>query len=100
MGDALELKNSLRALLTTKHIDWQHEKEWRFINETPGEPVRYDPSALRDVFVGARANAENVAKLRAICDQFPTTVRFHQLVLAHGTYKLRTEEEMMARATR
>jgi hypothetical protein len=81
MGDALELKNSLRALLTAKHIDWQHEKEWRFINEEPGQPVQYDPSALKDVLVGTRARVDNVAKLRAICDQLPTKVRFEQLVL-------------------
>lgn len=69
MGDALELKNSLRSLSNVKHIGWQHEKEWRYINEAPNQLVHYDPSALKEVFLGARATEENAAKLHAACDQ-------------------------------
>lgn len=94
MGDPVELKKSLMSLLTVKHIDWQHEKEWRFLNERPNQPVQYDPSALKNVIVGARASVENIAKLRAICDQLPTKVGFRQLVLMHGTYGLRSNDEI------
>ena len=100
MGDPLELKNSMKNMLTVKHIDWQHEKEWRFINEAPNQLVHYDPAALKEILVGARARRDNAERLRAICDQFPTKVKFDQLVLAHGTYKLRTEEEMIERMDR
>ena len=92
--DSVELQKSLRSLLMVKHVYWQHEKEWRFINEKPKQSVRYDPLALQDVVVGARASPENVAKLRAICDQLPTKVRFRQLVLMHGTYELRSDDEI------
>jgi hypothetical protein len=37
MGDPVELKKSLMSLLPVKHADWQKEKEWRFINETPNQ---------------------------------------------------------------
>jgi hypothetical protein len=93
MGDPVELQRSLLSLLTVKHIDWHNEKEWRFINEKPNQLVRYDHSALKDVIVGARASAENKSKLRAICDQLPTQVRFRQLVLKHGTYELRSDDD-------
>ena len=45
------------------------------------------------LFVGVRASAENASKLRAICDQLPTDVRFRQLVLKHGTYELRSDDD-------
>ena len=93
MGDPVELKTSLMNLLTVKHIDWQHEKEWRFINEKPNQLVRYDHSALKDVIVGARASAGHKSQVRAICDRLPTEVRFRQLVLKHGTYELRSDDE-------
>jgi hypothetical protein len=91
MGDPVELKKSLMSLLTIKRIEWQHEKEWHFINEKSKQLVRYDHTALKDVIVGARSTKNK--KLRAICDQLPMEVRFRQLVLKHGTYELRPDDD-------
>jgi hypothetical protein len=94
LSDSKEVAKSLMSLLTIKHTDWQHEREWRFINWKPNQLVGYDPAALKEILVGARASHENVARLRAICDQLPMKVRFRQFVLMHGTYQLRMDDEI------
>jgi len=42
-----------RAVLSTKHLSWAYEREWRIFAPQPG-PVRHGREAIKSVFLGAR----------------------------------------------
>ena len=48
-------------LLTSKHKNWQHEKEWRYSHNASDGFARYRMDSLREIIIGARAKPEDPA---------------------------------------
>jgi hypothetical protein len=42
-----------RAVLSTKHLSWAYEREWRIFAAEPGQ-VPHGPNAIRSIYLGAR----------------------------------------------
>ena len=87
------INKSMLKLVTTKHAHWKHEKEWRFINSKPNSPIKYQPSTLKEVIIGAKANPADTGKLRELCSRNYPHVKVRQFMLMHGTYRLQLADE-------
>lgn len=55
--DPLENKLSQKNFLTTKHIDWEYEKEYRFISAISGA-YNFEKRALRQIVLGLNCDSE------------------------------------------
>jgi len=88
-----EVHKALLKLVTAKHTHWKHEREWRFINLKPNQSVKYEPTSLKEILVGARASRDDAEKLHAICERLLGEVKVRQFILMHGTYRLQLDDQ-------
>jgi hypothetical protein len=94
LKDQKSVHHSLRKIATIKHTHWKHEKEWRLISDHPNKEVPYQPTSLREILIGAKAEAANIERLQQVCRSLPGDIRVRQFVLMHGTYELRFADEI------
>jgi hypothetical protein len=76
------------AVLTTKHTDWKHEREWRYLHDSANESVAYPSAALEEVIIGARTGHENHDELVATALKCNPEVRIREAIVIPRTYEL------------
>lgn len=68
-----KLEESVMARITRKRVEWQHEKEWRFVTGEKG-PKYYLDDALRRVYLGPRVDPKHAARICSVLDKRPVEV--------------------------
>jgi hypothetical protein len=71
--DKESFKEAILARLSRKRVEWEHEKEWRFITGQVG-PRHYLDDALRRVFLGPRIKPEHAKRICETLDRRPVEV--------------------------
>ncbi|OWQ98526.1 DUF2971 domain-containing protein [Sphingopyxis lindanitolerans] len=70
-------REAVLARITRKRSEWSHEKEWRYVVGEVG-PKHYLDDALKRVYIGPRAQPEEIERICAILDQRPVEVLLGQ----------------------
>src|SRR5262249_29459986 len=58
-----EADDGLGVALTTKSLEWRHEKEWRLVHLTKNEERQIPAAVIDGVILGAKVESETLTKL-------------------------------------
>lgn len=62
-----------RAVLSTKHLSWAYEREWRIFSPQPG-PAAHGAAAVRSIYLGARIPAPKRRQIREMLQELDVPV--------------------------
>ncbi len=73
-------------LVTTKHIGWSYEKEWRLFYIEGDKKVRFNPSSLTGIYLGCAMSNESKETIRSILQDF--SVRIYESKISNSEFRL------------
>ncbi|MBL7851622.1 MAG: DUF2971 domain-containing protein [Cyclobacteriaceae bacterium] len=85
--DPTAKKLNQRTFLTTKFVDWSHEKEYRFISPIPG-PYLFEKQSLIEVVFGLNFDYTQLATIKATIQSTYPALRFRCQVRVGGRFEL------------
>jgi hypothetical protein len=83
-----DLYRATLPALTTKHVDWKHEREWRYLHREANASVAYPSHALREVILGARTSPQRGEALVKAALQANPQVRIREAIAIPRSYEL------------
>jgi hypothetical protein len=84
-------EEQLNDTLYTKHTDWQHEKEWRFvtplIDSDKDRSVRFDKSLIKEVILGPKIDKQSQEHIiKTLKIEYNSVVKLYKIVPNEGDY--------------
>jgi hypothetical protein len=83
-------------MLLTKYIKWEYENEWRLVAATPEinpeRNVRFDPFAIKGIYLGLSTTDENIHLMKGILKLHPALPKLFLAQYTDGNYEIEFRE--------
>lgn len=83
-----DMNEEILLPLLSKSIDWSYEKEWRIFHEQSNYLFGYEPTALKSVYFGLKAERHNIELISSILRNKYRNVNTYKAVKNRDKYKI------------